>query len=172
MSSLIFELNKNNHKDIFELYNIPNEKKPIKLLIESPNRINSFQNKLKEEKKLEKLLQRERKKKLFDNILELKPKLKKLIKEDFPNMRYNSDKKVNLNLKITKNILDTINYEDREIYTPQYIDTVRSNKFINNNYNKRNPNKINSERKFLGGSPLVTHSLDIINNNPYNKKNL
>ena len=168
MSSLIFELKKNNHKDIFEIYNNPNEKNPIKLLIDSPNRFNSFQSKLKEEKKLEKHLRNERKKKYFDNILELKPKLKKAIDDDYPNIRYNSDKKINV--KISKNIINEINYDDNEIYTPKYINTVRNNKFMNNNYNKKMPNKFNIERKFLGGSPLVSHSLDIINNNPYNKR--
>ena len=45
MSSLIYELKKNNHKNIFEVYNSPKEKYPIKLILDTPNKINTFQNK-------------------------------------------------------------------------------------------------------------------------------
>ena len=51
MSSLIYELKKNNHKNIFEVYNSPKEKYPIKLILDTPNKINTFQNKLNEKKK-------------------------------------------------------------------------------------------------------------------------
>ena len=172
MSSLIFEFKKNNHKDIFEVYNNQNEKNPIKLVLDSPNRINTFKKNLKEEKKFPKIIIERNRKYLDDmnnnmNIEELKPKLKEKIDDECPNKRYNSDKK--MNLKISKNILNVINYEDNEIYSPKYINTVRSNKIINNNYNKCTPIKFNNNRKFIGGSPLISHSIDIINNNPYNK---
>ena len=164
MSSLIFEFKKNNHKDIFEVYNNQNEKNPIKLILDSPNKMNTFKKHLKEEKKFPKIIIERNKKYLNNNIEELKPKLKEKIIDECPNKRYNSDKK--MNLKISKNIL---NYEDNEIYSPKYINTVRSNKFISSNYNKCTPIKFNSDRKFIGGSPLISHSIDIINNNPYNK---
>ena len=69
MSSLIYELKKNNHKNIFEVYNSPKEKYPIKLILDTPNKINNFQNKLNEKKKTQKILQIEKSRKTLDNNL-------------------------------------------------------------------------------------------------------
>jgi len=167
MSSLIYELKKNNHKNIFEVYNSPKEKYPIKLILDTPNKINTFQNKLKKKKKNQKILQIEKSRKTLDNNLVNKKMVEK-IKDEYQNKRYNSNKKINIIL--SRNVLNEINYDDNEVLSPKYMNTARSNKFINNNYNKCTPIKFGGARKFLGGSPLVSHSIDIINNNPYNKR--
>lgn len=167
MSSLLFELKKNNHKDIFEICNNSNEKNPIKLISEcnSPNRNNKFPK----EKKFPNNFKIERKRKYTDNILELKPNLKEEINDDYKNMKHNSDKR--MNLKISRNISKELKYEDNEYLSHKYINTVRNNnKFISEKYNNCSPIKFNKNRKFIEGSPLVSHSIDIINNNPYNKK--
>ena len=167
MSSLIFELNKNNHKHIFELHQNLKEKNPIKLISESnsPNKNNAFHK--KNEKRFLNEFKKETDEKYLDNLMELNQKLKEEINDD-TNLRYNSNKKINV--KLSRNIYNELNYDENELHSPKYTNTVRANKFINNNYNKFTPNKFDDNRKFIGGSPLVSHSIDIINNNPFNKK--
>ena len=164
MSSLIFEIKKNIHKDIFELYNNSNEKKPIKLISESnsPKRNNAFQK--KKEKKFLIPFKMEKNQNYFDKKFKLRPELN----EELENMKYNSDKR--MNSKLSRNIFKEIKNDNIELLSPKYINTVRSNKFINNNYTKWTPTKCEDNRKFIGGSPLVCHSIDIINNNPSNNK--
>ena len=164
MSSLIFELNKNNHKHIFELHQNLKEKNPIKLISESnsPNKNNAFHK--KNDKRFLNEFKKETDEKYLDNLMELNQKLKEEINDD-TNLRYNSDKKKNVKLSYNE-----LNYDENELHSPKYTNTVRANKFINNNYNKFTPIKFDDNRKFIGGSPLVSHSIDIINNNPFNKK--
>ena len=168
MSSLLFELNKNNHKHIFELHQNLNEKNPIKLISESnsPNKNNDFHK--ENEKRFLNKFKKETNKKYLDNLEELNQKLKEEPNDEYINLRYNSDKKINV--KLSRNINKELNYDEKELLSPKYINTVRANKFINNNYNKFTPVKCDDNRKFIGGSPLVSHSIDIINNNPFNKK--
>ena len=89
-------------------------------------------------------------------------------KDKYQNKIYNSNKKINL--IISRNFLNEIIYDDNKVLSPKYMNTARSNKFINNNYKKCTPIKFGGDVKFLGGGPLVSHSIDLINNNPYNKR--
>ena len=170
MSSLIFEFKKKNYKNIFGTINNSKEKKPIKLMIDSDNKYNSLQNKLYETKKFPKIFQIEKTKKLVDDNMSLK--LKSIEKKnENQNVRYYSNKKINR--KMSRNFLKEINNDDNDFFSLKYISTVKSNKFLINNYNNCNPNKFSKERKMIENSPLsplVSHSIDIINNNPYNKK--
>ena len=169
MSSLIYEFKKNKRKKSFDIYNSPKEKYPIKLILDTPDKINSLHNKLNEKQKVPKILQVEKNKRYIDN-LKLNKQIVEKMKNKYQHKRYNSNKKINV--IISRNFLNDIKYDDNEVFSPTYVNTVRSNKFINNdnnNYNKCTPLKCNNDRKFLGCSPLVSHSIDIIKNNPYNK---
>ncbi len=171
MSSFIFEFKKKkNYKNIFGTINNSKEKKPIKLIIDSDNKYNSSHNKLYETKKFPKIFQIEKTKKLVDDSMNLK--LKTIEKKDEPqNIRYYLNKKINK--KMSRNFLKEINNDDNDFFSLKYISTVKSNKFLNNNYNKCSPNRFSKDRKIIENSPLsplVSHSIDIIKNNPYNKK--
>ena len=73
-----------------------------------------------------------------------------------PNLRYNANKKGN-NLILSRNILNSPKYKENEIFFPREMNTSSSIKFNNRIKNKEK-------------SPLISHSIDIINNNPYNNK--
>ncbi len=171
MSSIYFEFKKNKNKNIFGTINSSKENNPIKLLLDLPNKFNSNHNKIYDIKKYPKISQTEKNREFINNNIDLKSKLI-LKKDDNNNMRYYSNKRVNK--KISKNILNEMNNEDNNDYSFKLY-TAKSNKFINNNYNRCVPMKFKNNRKYLGGSPfspLVSHSIEIINNNPFNKKKL
>ena len=153
MSTLIFESKKINNKKQFDIYNSPRVKNPIKLMIDAPNRFNLFKNKFCESKKFPKVLQIGKNIKIINNHFELK---RQKTKEELPNLRYNANKKGN-NLILSRNILNSPKYKENEIFFPREMNTSSSIKFNNRIKNKEK-------------SPLISHSIDIINNNPYNNK--
>jgi serine/threonine protein phosphatase PrpC len=172
MSSILFEFKKNKNKNIFGTINSPKENNPIKLLLDLPNRNNSINNKLYDIKKYPKITQTEKNKDYINNHIDLKSKLI-LKKDENNNMRYYSNKKINKKKpKNASNDDDIIN--DNDLFSLKLFST-KTNKFINNNYNRCVPMKFKNNRKYIGDSPfspLVSHSIDIINNNPFNKKRL
>ena len=171
MSSLLFEFKNKKYKNIFGILNSPKETNPIKLILDSPKKYNSLQKKLFETKKFPKIFQIEKNRNYIDNNINLNSKT--IDKQDeYQNLRYNPNSNKKNNKKISKDILNEINSDDNEIFSHKYMNTAKS-KFFNNNYNKCTPSKLNNDRKFIGGSPfspLVYHSIDIIKNNPTNKK--
>ena len=170
MSKLIFEAKNSNHKNKFEIYNSPKVKNPIKLFLDTPSKFNLFQYSLNESKKYPKLFQKERSKKYLDNHLDLNSKHPEKAKEEIRNMRYNLNNKITNNLILSRNILNNLNYEENEIFSPRGMNTSPRNKIINKDYNIGElSNKLSNSRKYLEENPLISHSIDIIKNNPYNK---
>ena len=169
MSSLIFEFKKNKYKNIFGIINSPKQNNPIKSLLDSPNKYHSLHSKLHETLKLPKISQINKNKK---NIINNTKSIEK--QDEYDNIKYNSKKKIN---KVySRNDLKALNYdEDTVAYFWKYTDNTKNNKYIkNNHFNKCHPSKYsNNNRKYKGAnqlSPLVYNSIDIIKNNPYNKK--
>ena len=165
---MIFEANKSNHKNKFEIHNSPQENTPIKLILDTPNKFNLFRNKLDESKNHLKLFQIERNTKFKDNKAELFTKHSEKSKEEIKNLKYNLNKK---NLILSRNILNNLNYEEKEVFSQGDMNNSLSHKYINNDYcNKILSKKCSNDIKYFEESPLITHSIDIINNNPYNNK--
>ena len=171
MSTLIFDIKKRNFKNIFGINYSPKETIPIKI-VETQNNISSIQNKYNDIKRYPKLFQIQRNKKYIDkNILNLKLKSFETIQDKFQNIKYNDKLKVNQknNKTISRNSIK--DQDDSDIFSPQFNSTSRSNKIININYNRYTPKKKLVNRKSVReGGTLITHSIEIINNNPYNVK--
>ena len=164
MSSLIFDFKKNKYNNIFGIINSPKQCNPIKLLLNSPNKYHSLHETLKFPKIINK------NKKNLDNNTKSKS-IEKL--DEYENFKYNTKKRINRIL--SRNNLNVLNYgDDIDSYFFKNTDNIKSKKYINNYSNKCMPLKnSNSNRKVIGGNkinPLVYHSIDIIKNNPYNKK--
>ena len=166
MSLLIFDLKKNKNKNRFEMNYSPDEKKPIKLIVDSPN-INLF--KFNETKKFPKIFQEKK-----NNIL-----INKNILLDIKRNSYDKNKSIYQTIKIDKKFKqpkkkiisrniskELIQEEDCDIFTYQ-INSVQRNNTINNN-SLLTPKKFNHIKSIKGRDQVISHSIDALNNNQNN----
>lgn len=166
MSSLIFDLKKNKNKNRFEMNYSPDAKKPIKLIVDSPN-INLF--KFNETKKFPKIFQVKKNNILLNKNVLLDIKKNSYDKNNSIYQNIKTDKKLKQAKKkiISRNISkELIQEEDCDIFTYQINSEQRSNT-INNN-SRQTPKKLNHIKPIKGGDQSISHSIDVLNNNQNN----
>ena len=166
MFLLIFDLKKNKNKNRFEMNYSPDEKKPIKLIVDSPN-INLF--KFNETKKFPKIFQVKKNNILINKKILLDIKRSSYDKNKSIYQTINIDKKLKQPKKkiISRNISkELIQEEDCDIFSYQINSEQRSNT-INNN-SRLTPRKFNHIKSIRGGDQVISHSIDVLNNNQNN----
>lgn len=165
MSLLIFDLKKNKNKNRFEMNYSPEEKKPIKLIADST--INLF--KFNETKKFPKIFQVKKNNILINKKILLDIKRSSYDKNKSIYQTINIDKKLKQPKKkiISRNISkELIQEEDCDIFSYQINSEQRSNT-INNN-SRLTPRKFNHIKSIRGGDQVISHSIDVLNNNQNN----
>ena len=166
MSSLIFDLKKNKNKNRFEMNYSPEEKKPIKLIADSPN-VNLF--KFNETKIFPKIFQVKKNSILINKNILLDIKRNSYDKNRNIYQNIKTDRKLKQPKKkiISRNISkELIQEEDCDIFSYQINSEQRSNT-INNN-SRQTPKKFNHIKSIRGGDQAISHSIDVLNKNQNN----
>lgn len=168
MSTFLFESNK--YKNKYEINNHLSENVPFKNIY-TPETKKSF-NSLNDLNIYKKLSQNQDKKhEENDLFVDLKLNLgDNKVKKDYLFKKYNdiiNSKNYQINLK---NFLNETKHE-KDYYNEHYKEIYKTKKLsINNRYNKYNDIKRNNHKKIA--NTLISNSIDIINNNPFNKMHL
>ena len=168
MSTFLFDSNK--YKNKYEINNHLSENVPFKN-IDTPETKKSF-NSLNDLNIYKKLSQNQDKKhEENDLFVDLKLNLgDNKVKKDYLFKKYNdiiNSKNYQINLK---NFLNETKHE-KDYYNEHYKEIYKTKKLsINNRYNKYNDIKRNNHKKIA--NTLISNSIDIINNNPFNKMRL
>ena len=166
MSLLIFDLKKNKNKNRFEMNYSPEEKKPIKLIVDSPN-INLF--KFNETKQFPKIFQVKKNNILINKniLLDIKrnsyDKNKSIYQTIKTDKKFKQPKKKIMSRNISKELIQE---EDCDVFTYQ-INSVQRNNTINNN-SLLTPKKFNNIQSIKRRDQVISHSIDILNNNQNN----
>ena len=164
MSTSFYDLKIN--KNIYEINMLQNT--PIKIL-DNPENRNIFKKNCNEINIYKKLFQINKDKKYFENILSTDIKQNKAEQVDEKNKRLNFyDDKSNFKMNL-KNLLNEMKKENKikGLSYNKYLDKSKNIKYINYRYNKYNEIKRGSIKKL---DAFKSNSIDIIYNNPYNKK--
>ena len=164
MSTSFYDLKIN--KNIYEINMLQNT--PIKIL-DNPENRNIFKKNCNEINIYKKLFQINKDKKYFENILSTDIKQNKAEQVDEKNKRLNFyDDKNNFKMNL-KNLLNEMKKENKikGLSYNKYLDKSKNIKYINYRYNKYNEIKRGSIKKL---DAFKSNSIDIIYNNPYNKK--
>ena len=168
MSTFLFDSNK--YKNKYEINNHLSENVPFKNIY-TPETKKSF-NSLNDLNIYKKLSQNQDKKhEENDLFVDLKLNLgDNKVKKDYLFKKYNdiiNSKNYQINLK---NFLNETKHE-KDYYNEHYKEIYKTKKLsINNRYNKYNDIKRNNHKKIA--NTLISNSIDIINNNPFNKMRL
>ena len=170
MSTSFFDLKIN---EIYKPNIHPNANTPYKIIDSSKN-INTFKKNINERNIFKKLFHLNKDENYDNKILstDMKFNLEEKLKDEYNNIKYNKHSIKNNNFKNNlKNFLNDINQDEKlkEINFNKYLGISNSNKKISLRYNKYSDITKNNKKM---RDTLISNSIDIIYNSPFNKNHL